>query len=101
MAAQRTAPRYRLFRLPGGTPERPALVRANEDGAAIDVEVWALPAAALGSLMAGIPPPLAIGKVELADGPWRMGFVCEADGTAGAADITSCGGWRKYLDARP
>ena len=101
VAAQRTAPRYRLFRLPGGTPERPGLVRVNEDGAAIDVEAWALPAAALGTLMAGVPPPLAIGKVELADGRWRAGFVCEAGGTAGAADITAYGGWRQYLKARP
>ncbi|WP_445730390.1 allophanate hydrolase-related protein, partial [Marinobacter mobilis] len=45
----------------------------------------------------GIPAPLGIGKVELADGRWVSGFICEPIGLEGAREITSLGGWRGYL----
>ncbi|MEJ2345855.1 MAG: allophanate hydrolase [Gammaproteobacteria bacterium] len=92
----RTAPRYRLYALAGGPPQRPGLVR-DDSGAAIEVEVWEVPAERFGSFVAGIPAPLAIGKVELADGAWVPGFVCEAYAAGGAEDITALGGWRNYL----
>ena len=95
--ASQTAAQYRLYCLPGGPPVRPALVRAASGGAAIDVETWALPGAELASFMAGIPSPLAIGKVNLADGREVTGFVCEEGGIANATDITHFGGWRQYL----
>jgi allophanate hydrolase len=92
----RTASHYRLYALPGGPPERPGLVRVDADGAAIEVEVWALPTAAFGSFVAGIPAPLAIGKLTLADGRQVCGFVCEAHAVRQARDITGFGGWRAY-----
>ncbi len=95
-----TAPCYRLYALPGGPPFRPGLVRVPDDGAAIEVEVWQLPAAALGPFLAGIPAPLGIGKLELADGTWTSGFLCESHATRGATDITELGGWRAYLASR-
>jgi allophanate hydrolase len=58
-----------------------------------------LPSAELGSFLAGIPAPLGLGKVELADGSWETGFVCEGYGLDGATDITSFGGWRAWLAA--
>jgi allophanate hydrolase len=65
-----TSPDYRLYALPGGPPQRPGLVRVdrNEQGAAIEVEVWELPAHEFGSFVAGIPAPLGIGTLTLADG---------------------------------
>ncbi len=69
-------------------------------GAAIELEVWALPQERFGDFIAGIPAPLGIGTVELEDGTTVKGFLCEAAGLAGAADITEFGGWRAYL-ARP
>lgn len=92
----RTAPRYRLYALPGGPPARPGMVRV-EPGKEIEVEVWELPTSTLGSFVDGIPPPLAIGTVELADGEKVKGFVCEAYGTINAHDITELGGWRRYI----
>jgi len=86
--------------LPGGPPFRPGLVRVTENGAAIEVEIWALPTAAYGSFVAGIPAPLGIGSVVLADGRNVQGFVCEAYALAGAQDITHLGGWRRYLQTR-
>jgi allophanate hydrolase len=92
-----TSPAYRLFALPGGPPHRPGLVRVRSGGAAIEIEIWALPTEQLGSFMASIPAPLGIGKVELQNGVQIPGFICEAYGASGAADITEFGGWRAYI----
>ncbi|MHB8247506.1 MAG: allophanate hydrolase [Acidithiobacillus sp.] len=90
-----TAPCYRLYALADG--KRPGLIRVAHGGAAIDCELWELPAAAFGSLVAGIPAPLGIGTVELADGSAVSGFLCEGIGITNASDITRFGGWRAYL----
>jgi allophanate hydrolase len=92
-----TSPSYRLFALPGGPPHRPGLVRVPRGGAAIDIEVWALPTETLGSFVASIPAPLGIGKIELESGALVSGFICEGYAASGAADITEFGSWREYL----
>ncbi len=97
LAATRTAPRYRLYALPGGPPQRPGLVRDALAGSAVEVEVWELPVERVGSFMAGIPSPLAIGRVELADGSRESGFLCEGHAVAGAREITHLGGWRAFV----
>ncbi|HSM27221.1 MAG TPA: allophanate hydrolase [Thioalkalivibrio sp.] len=97
LRATRTSPEYRFFALPGGPPERPGLIRVDRDGMAIEVEVWAVPAEHFGSFVAGIPAPLGIGRVRLEDGTDVPGFLCEGLATAGAADITLLGSWRRYL----
>ena len=94
----RTSPVYTLYALPGGPPHRPGLIRVAHGGAAIEVEVWAVPAAEFGSFVNAIAAPLTIGKVELQDGGRVSGFVCEAYAAEGARDITSLGGWRGYLE---
>ena len=93
----RTATQYRLYALPGGPPYRPGLVRVDQPGAAIEVEVWSLPIAGFGAFVARIPAPLAIGKVRLADNREVSGFLCESLAVTGAVDITRHGGWRAYL----
>jgi allophanate hydrolase len=95
-----TSPSYRLFALPGGPPHRPGLVRVPRGGAAIDIEIWALPTETLGSFVASIPAPLGIGKVELESGAVVSGFICEGYAASGAADITEFGGWRAYIHTR-
>ncbi|SEJ83532.1 allophanate hydrolase [Pseudomonas linyingensis] len=100
LEATRSTPSYKLYALAGGPPLRPGMLRVAEGGAAIAVEVWELPSRELGSFLTGIPAPLGLGKVELADGRWETGFICDAYGLAGAEDITSCGGWRAWLSAR-
>ncbi|HEY9198018.1 MAG TPA: allophanate hydrolase, partial [Gammaproteobacteria bacterium] len=89
---------YRLFALPGGPPQRPGLVRAAR-GARVELEVWDVPLKTFGSFVAAIPAPLGIGKLELEDGRWVCGFLCEEHATRTATDITGLGGWRAYLDA--
>ena len=91
----RTAASYRLHALPT-TPPKPGMLRA-EGGAEIAVEVWALEPEGFGRFVAGIPAPLSIGTVTLADGTTPKGFLAEAEACVGAEDITSYGGWRAYL----
>ncbi len=93
----RTAPLYRLFALPDTTPPKPGLLRTAAGGSAIEVEVWELPLAAVGSFLALVPPPLALGSIVLADGRAVHGFLCEPYALAGAADISAFGGWRAWL----
>jgi allophanate hydrolase len=93
----RTIDRYRLYALPGTTPPKPGLKRVASQGAAIAVEVWDMPLRQLGSFLALIPPPLGLGKLELADGTWVTGFICEAYALDDALDVTPHGGWRAYI----
>ncbi len=64
------------------------------------MEVWAIDPAGLGHVLVGVAPPLGIGSIELADGSWVKGFICETQGLAGATDITASGGWRQHLAER-
>ncbi len=96
-----TSANYRLFALPNTTPPKPGLKRAAPgEGREIIVEVWEMPASAFGSFVGLIPAPLGIGNVELADGRWVNGFVCEGYGFEGAEDVTEFGGWRAYIASR-
>lgn len=97
-----TAAHYRLYDLMGHVPARPGLQRVDSEGCAIEVEVWSLPSSEVGSFLAGIPAPLGLGKVQLADGRWESGFICEpyALAAARALDISAHGGWRSYQQSR-
>jgi allophanate hydrolase len=92
-----TAPRYRLHALPGTRPPKPGLQRVADGGHAIEVEVWDMPLAQLGSFLALVPSPLGLGSVELADSRVVHGFLCEAYALDGAPDVSRHGGWRAYL----
>ncbi|WP_123657545.1 allophanate hydrolase [Salinisphaera japonica] len=99
--AGRTASGYRLKAMTADQPPRPALVR-DAEGAAIAIEVWRLPMAHVGSFLADIPAPLGLGKVELADGQWHTGFICEAGAALDrhdVVDITDFGGWAAWQAA--
>lgn len=98
--ATRTSPHYRLYALPGGPPFRPGLVRVEEGGAAVEIEVWRLPMERFGDFVAGIPAPLGIGRLRTAANEETCGFLCEGAGVSGAEDITHHGGWRAYLASR-
>lgn len=99
VAAVETAPGYRLYDL-GGAPARPGMVRVEEEGAAIKGEVWRLPIESVGRFLAGIPAPLGIGTVTLADGTTVKGFLCEGHALGAATDITPHGGWRAWIARR-
>ena len=88
----RTAPEYRMHRL-DGEPLRPGVLRVREGGAALEAELWVLPPAGIARLLAGLPAPLALGRVRLADGRERVGFLCEPAALDGTEDITRFGSW--------
>ncbi|GAA6157601.1 allophanate hydrolase [Pyruvatibacter sp. HU-CL02332] len=95
--ATHTTGNYNLFALANTKPAKPGLARSVRGGVAIEVEVWLLSDEAFGSFTAEVPAPLAIGNVELADGRWVKGFVCEPWALVDADDISKFGGWRAYL----
>ena len=97
----RTAPDYRLFALAGSEPPKPGLLRlAAGGGAAIEIEIWAMPAENFGRFVAAVPAPLSIGTLTIADGRTVKGFLVEAEATNGARDISACGGWRAFIADR-
>jgi len=98
LEATKTSDAYALYALAGGPPKRPGLVRGvSGSGSAIHLEIWALSKTEVGGFLAGIPSPLGLGKVELADGRAVTGFICEAKGISGAEDISHLGNWREFV----
>ncbi len=95
-----TSANYALSALPDTVPPKPGLARVAGGGRMIEVEVWEMPLRRFGEFVAEVPPPLAIGSVELQDGRWVKGFVCEPAALTGATDISHFGGWRAYLASR-
>jgi gamma-glutamylcyclotransferase (GGCT)/AIG2-like uncharacterized protein YtfP len=92
-----TEPSYRLWSI---GDRHPAMQRVKEGGVAIAVEVWAVPPAGLGSLLAKEPPGLTIGKVRLQNGETVLGVLGEAICCENGIEITEYGSWRAYIDAK-
>jgi allophanate hydrolase len=98
VAALKTAPDYRLFALGGEGPARPGMLRVSAgSGAQIEAELWSLSPQAFGQFVAGIPAPLSIGTLRFENGKTAKGFLVEAEAVRAAQDISSFGGWRKYV----
>jgi hypothetical protein len=93
-----TAPVYRLWSI---GDRHPAMVRVSTGGAAIAVEIWAIPAAGLTSVLRQEPPGLCVGKVQLDDGSEVLGVLGESILCEGQREITTYGGWRAYVASRP
>jgi allophanate hydrolase len=97
LEAAATAPDYKLYAL-DTAPPKPGMLRVKRGtGSSIELEIWALPAAAFGKFVAAIPPPLSIGTVRLADGRSVKGFIVEPADVDGARDISTFGGWRAFV----
>ncbi|WP_249667434.1 allophanate hydrolase [Cellulomonas fengjieae] len=93
----RTSDAYRLVAL-DTQPRKPGLLRVGPGGGAPIVgEVWRLSPGALGTLLAGLPAPMMLGRVELEDGSWVVGFGCTVESGAAGSDITATGGWVEAL----
>lgn len=92
-----TSPRYRLVALPGPGVPRGGIVAVPADGVSVEVEVHLLPVTAIGTLVQRLPAPLAVGSIDLTDGP-ALGILC-AGSPAGAQDVSAFGSWPAYLRA--
>lgn len=92
-----TVPAYRLFSI---GDRHPGMYRVREGGAAVAVEVWAVPPAGLGEVLLREPAGLSIGKVRLASGAETLGVLAEPILCAGQVEITAFGGWRAYVSSK-
>lgn len=90
----RTAPKYRLWSI---RDEYPAMIRDENNGAKIDVEIWKLSAEALVTIIQNEPTGLVVGKIELEEGKSMLGVLGEAFIVVGQKEITEWKGWRTYL----
>ncbi len=97
LARTRTSATYQLYALANTTPPKPGLVRTTTGGCAIELEVYEMPAQHVGSFLSLIPGPLGLGSIELADGSWVKGFICEPWAIDQAQNISHLGGWRAYI----
>jgi hypothetical protein len=93
----RTEPNYRLWSI---ADRHPAMLRVRVGGAAVDLEVWAVPPEGLASILLAEPPGLTIGKVKLANGSEVLGVLGEAILCDGQKEITTYGGWRGYIKSK-
>jgi allophanate hydrolase len=96
--AARTAARYCFLAFLHLDPPRPGLLRDDDHGGAVTVEIYDFPIVGFGKLVASVAPPLAIGTIELADGEKVKGFLCESWDAKSAVDITDFGGWLAFRD---
>ncbi|MEP1074392.1 glutamyl-tRNA amidotransferase [Leptolyngbya sp. NM2-A1] len=88
---------YRLWSI---GDRHPAMLRVSEGGAAIALEVWAVPPAGLVQILQQEPPGLSIGRVRLSDGQEVLGVLGEPYLCEGQLEITEWGGWRAYWGAK-
>ncbi|MFF7992508.1 allophanate hydrolase [Kitasatospora xanthocidica] len=92
-----TSAAYRLTALTT-VPPKPGLVRVGPGaGGPITGERWTLSPAALGRFLAALPSPMSLGRIELADGTWVLGFQCDPHTASTGTDITHHGDWRTHL----
>ena len=90
----RTAPRYRLYSI---GDVHPGMLPADADGVSLAGELYRLDLEHLEQLVAGEPPGLGVGVVELDDGERTLGiFWAALELPDTAADISEFGGWRAY-----
>lgn len=92
-----TAPCYRLWSIDDNNP---AMLRVPADdpcAVSVAVEVWQVPAAGLASVLMKEPAGLSVGKVPPSDGEVVLGVIGEPKLVRGRKEISSYGGWRKYI----
>ncbi len=95
----RTMPCYRLLSV---RDMHPAMILATAgDGVSVTGELYDVSLGQLKQVLAGEPPGLGLGVVDLAEGVQSLGICWTAlELPPHATDISSYGGWREYLAAR-
>ena len=93
----RTAPIYRLWTV---GDQHPAMLRDEQGGASIRLELWEILPEKLIGVFETEPPGLVIGKVLLEDGTSVAGILAEPYLVTGCEEITRYLGWREYQNAK-
>jgi hypothetical protein len=91
-----TAPVFRLWSV---EDDHPAMIRVNQGGAAVPVELWSLAPEGLVQILRTEPFGLTLGRYPLEDGTLVLGVLGEPAYVEGQREITEYGGWRAYVDA--
>lgn len=89
-----TAPVYRLWSV---DDVHPAMLRDDDHGAPIAIEIWELPAYNLPALLEKEPAGLCLGKLLLQDGMQVFGILGEPYLVSGQKEITTYRSWRVYM----
>jgi gamma-glutamylcyclotransferase (GGCT)/AIG2-like uncharacterized protein YtfP len=93
----RTTPRYRLFSI---GDVHPGMIRAELDGVSVSGEIYELELELLDRLLAGEPPGLGLGVVDLEENGKMLGILwVAAELPETAVEISRFGGWREYRGA--
>lgn len=96
-ADARTAPVYRLWNI---GDKYPAMVRDEQGGGSISLELWEIEPEKMIAVFDKEPPGLVIGRVLLDNGTSVAGILAEPYILAGSQEITQYHGWREYQSAR-
>lgn len=96
-----TSAEYKMYLVDPNGKKKPGLVRVEpgQTGSPVEVDVWKIPVENLGKFLVQIPHPLGLGKVELANGTWIQGFICEQYIAAFSEDITHFYRWEDFLSS--
>jgi gamma-glutamylcyclotransferase (GGCT)/AIG2-like uncharacterized protein YtfP len=89
-----TTPNYRLWSI---NDRYPAMQYDKSGGKPIAVEIWRLNLAALFRILQKEPQGLCLGRIDLQDSRSVLGILGEAYICEDQKEITSYGGWRKYI----
>jgi AGZA family xanthine/uracil permease-like MFS transporter len=76
------------------------MYRADDGGASISGELYAIPIETLLRVIEGEPPGLYRGPVELIDGRVVPGILFDEATAKTHPEITALGGWREYLGSK-
>ncbi len=88
-----------VFRLWSVEDDHPAMIRVNQGGSSVPVELWSLPLQGLVEILRTEPFGLTLGRYPLDDGTLVLGVLGETAYVEGQRDITDYGGWRAYVEA--
>ena len=93
----RTDSNYRLW---SNNDRHPGMLRSNDRGKEIDLEIWELSAESLVTILNQEPPGLCLGQITLADGQSILGILAEPYLVENQKEISKWGGWRAYTSNR-
>ena len=93
----KTEKAYRLYSI---NDKYPAMIKVDNGGNTVDVELYEISEEGLKEVLAKEPPGLTIKEIALIDGSRVQGVVGLENIIKGQKEITTYGGWRNYLKSK-
>lgn len=92
-----TSQNYKMVKI-NGDLVKPGLIRDYKNGHKIELEIFNIPLKNIGKFVENIKYPLGIGNIELDDGTFVKGFVCEKIFEEKCENISEYKSFRNYLN---